>query len=105
LSGLFYCSLFCIDLFVTRFDKFIGNEFERTKYGPKGVGHAYKDVGSRAMQEQLPRTTRITFPGAAMWLYKKTAIAQGEIFSMPILWCSGKCVIRTEWSATWFKIP
>jgi hypothetical protein len=25
-------------LFVIRFEKIVGNEFERTKYGPKGVG-------------------------------------------------------------------
>ena len=41
LEGAFLLFVVWIDLFVTRFDKFIGNEFERTKFGPKGVGHAY----------------------------------------------------------------
>ena len=29
-------------------------------HDPKGEGHAYMDVGSRAMQEQLPRKPGIT---------------------------------------------
>ena len=37
--GAFLCTLFWVDWFVIWFDKFIWNEFEHTKCGPKGVGH------------------------------------------------------------------
>jgi hypothetical protein len=40
------------------FDKIAGSNFEHQRISadnPQGVGHAYMDVGSRAMQEQLPK--------------------------------------------------
>ena len=49
----------------SQFDKFARSKFERPQDGPKGVGHAYMDVGGRATQEQLPRMPEVISPGTA----------------------------------------
>ena len=43
-------------------DKIVWNDFEHRVLcdGPKGKIHDYKDIGGRAMQEQLPRTYFVT---------------------------------------------